>query len=58
MGANNLKNAREGDTRVSLARIFLLFAPIYFLAPATQAIRSKNLWSRITLHRACTYVFG
>ena len=36
MGAR--KNAREGDplpSRVSLARVFL--APIYFLAPATQA---------------------
>ena len=21
-------------------------------------VRSKNLWSRITLYRACTYVFG
>ena len=38
MGANNKKNAREGDTRVSLGRVFfLLFVPIYFLAPATQA---------------------
>ena len=42
MGANNFKNTRVSRvSRVSPSRAFfllLLFAPIYFLAPATQAI--------------------
>ena len=53
------KNGREGDARVSLARVFLapiffflgppsrafFLAPIYFLAPATQATSHISIFT-------------
>ena len=41
MGEMKKKNAREGDTR------FFFISPIYFLAPATQAITYKGLFSKV-----------
>ena len=49
MGAR--KNAREGDTRGERESAFFL-APIYFLAPATQAILKRKIIYRLVTLRA------